>query len=75
MYYDVVVSICTETDRVDSYLICGGFNTEEEAIDYINTHDVSESDYYRYCEDDEVVYVNIEEHDDDGSLIMIIETN
>lgn len=75
MYYDVVASICTETERTDQYLICGGFDTEQEAMDYIHTHNISESDYDRYCEDDEVVYIDIEEHSDDGSLIMIIETN
>ena len=75
MYYDVVASICTETERKDSHLICGGFNTEEEAMDYINVHNVSEVDYYRYCEDYEVVYIDIEDHDDEGGLITIIETN
>ena len=40
MYYDVVVSIYDESGkndiRIDSYLICGGFKTEDEAMDYIN---------------------------------------
>ena len=34
-YYDVVVSICTETERVGSDLICGGFKTEDEAMECI----------------------------------------
>lgn len=53
-YYDAVASICDETRRTDSYLICGGFNTVEEAVDYIDTHDISEVDYYKYCKDDEL---------------------
>lgn len=71
-YYDVVVSICTETCRTDSDLICGGFETEDDAMDYINTHDISESDYEYRCRDDEVVYIEIEEHDINGSLVSVI---
>ena len=73
MYYDVVASICTETCRTDSCLICGGFDTEEEAMSYINTRKVSEIDYYCYCKDDEVVYIDIEKRDENGELIDIIE--
>lgn len=72
-YYDVVASICDEFRRRDSHLICGGFNTVEQAIDYINLHDVSEVDYYKYCRDDETVYIEIERrHDVDGSFSDII---
>lgn len=71
-YYDVVVSICTETCRTDSDLICGGFETEDDAMDYINTHDISESDYECRCRDDETAYIEIEEHDIDGSLVSVI---
>lgn len=59
-YYDVVASICTETCRTDSHLICGGFDTLEEAVEYINEHDISEEDYYKYCRDDETAYIEIE---------------
>ena len=72
MYYDVVVSICSETCRTDSYLICGGFNTEEEAMNYIDTHGISEVDYYKYCKYDETAYIEIEEHEEDGSITNVI---
>lgn len=62
-YYDVVASICSETCRTDSYLVCGGFNTAEEAVNYINEHDVSETDYYQFCNDNETAYIEIETHD------------
>lgn len=72
-YYDVVASICTEACRTDSHLICGGFNTEEEAIDYINKHNVSEADYYKYCNDNETAYIEIEErHVVDGRVMNVI---
>lgn len=71
-YYDVVASICTETCRTDSYLISGGFNTEEEAMEYINLHNISEVDYYRYCRDDETSYIEIEEHNYDGEITNVI---
>ena len=62
-YYDVVASICDEYRRTDSRLICGGFNTVEEAVDYINKHDVSEEDYYWLCNEGETAYIEIETHD------------
>lgn len=72
-YYDVVASICDETRRTDSHLICGGFNTVEEAIDYINKHNVSEVDYYKYCGDDETAYIEIEERDElSGTICGVI---
>ena len=71
-YYDVVASICTETCRTDSHLICGGFDTENEAMYYINSHNISEVDYYRYCRDDETAYIEIEVHDDNGTVIEVI---
>lgn len=61
-YYDVVASICSETDRTDSHLICGGFKSSEDALKYINAHKISEQDYYQYCKDDETAYIEIEEH-------------
>lgn len=72
-YYDLVASICDETCRTDCHLICGGFRTEKEAIRYYNDYGISESDYYKYCQDDETVYIEIEERDDlSGELIDII---
>lgn len=72
-YYDVVASICTETCRTDSHLICGGFNTLVEAVSYINEHNISEVDYYSYCRDDETAYIEIEKRNDsDGSIIDVI---
>ena len=73
-YYDVVASICTETCRTDSYLICGGFNTLEEAMNYIKAHHVSEVDYECYCKDNETAYIEIEERDDLGGNIVDILT-
>ena len=69
-YYDVVASICTETCRTDSHLVCGGFNTLEEAIDYINEHNVSEVDYYSYCRDDETAYIEIEKRNDENGCVV-----
>lgn len=71
-YYDVVASICNETSRTDSHLICGGFKSSEEAVDYINAHDISEEDYYKYCGEDETAYIEIEEHYGNGCIINVI---
>ena len=71
-HYDVVASICTETHRTNSHLVCGGFNTLVDAIDYINRNNVSEVDYYQYCNDDEMVYIEVEEHDDNGCITDVI---
>lgn len=72
MYYDIVASICDEYRRVDSHLVCGGFKTEKEAVDYININDVSEEDYDKYCRGDETAYIEIERHNADGSIGDII---
>lgn len=71
-YYDIVASICSETCRTDSRLICGGFSTDEEAINYINAHDISEEDYYWLCSEGETAYIEIERHNADGSIGDII---
>jgi hypothetical protein len=68
--YDVVASICNETCRTDSHLVCGGFNSVEEAVNYINANNVSETDYYQYCNDDETAYIEIEKYDVDNSCIV-----
>ena len=71
-YYDVVASICDETCRTDSHLVCGGFNTRNEAVDYINKNEISEVDYYKYCNDDETAYIEIEERDENGNITDVI---
>lgn len=72
-YYDVVASICSETCRTDSFLICGGFSTVEEAVNYIDEHDVSEEDYYWLCNEGETAYIEIETHDAlSGSVCDVI---
>ena len=71
-YYDIVASICTEICRTDSHLVCGGFKTEEDAVDYINKYNVSEVDYYKYCKDDETAYIEIEVRDNNSSIIEVI---
>ena len=71
--YDVVASICDETCRTDSHLVCGGFNTKDEAVDYINKNEISEVDYYKYCNKDETAYIEIEERDDKtGAIVEVI---
>lgn len=70
-YYDVVASICSETCRTDSHLVCGGFKTEE-AMDYINKNNVSEEDYYKYCRENETAYIEIEVRDNNSSIIEVI---
>ena len=62
-YYDVIASIYNETCRTDSRLICGGFDTIEEAMEYINNNDVAEKDYYWLCNEGETAYIEIETHD------------
>lgn len=72
--YDVVASICNETRRTDSHLVCGGFNTLVDAIDYINRNNISEEDYYKYCNDDETAYIEIEKYDVKNSCIVEVIT-
>lgn len=72
-YYDVVVSICTETERTDSDIICGGFATKEDAIKYIDDNGISEVDYYSRCREDETAYIEIEVRDDStGAIVNVI---
>jgi hypothetical protein len=73
-YYDVVASICNETSRTDSHLVCGGFKTKNEAVDYINKNEVSEVDYYKYCNDDETAYIEIEERDSKTEAVVDVIT-
>lgn len=73
-YYDVVCSIYEEYGsndiRVDSHLLCGGFKTENEAMEYINTHDCSE--YDKSCGKNKYSCIEIEEHNEDGSVSRVI---
>ena len=77
MYYDVVVSIyekrgsnnCCDV-RIDSHLVCGGFKTEDEAMEYINKNEINE---YTYCYSDEKYpCIEIEEHNEDGTITNVI---
>lgn len=77
MYYDVVVSIYKDeycNERIDSHLLCGGFETEDEAKEeankYINNKDFNE---YKYCySNEEYACIEVEEHNEVGSLECII---
>ena len=74
MYYDVVVSIYESekcNTRTDSELVCGGFETEEEAEEYVRNNEINE---YKYTySDEDYPVIEIEEHNDDGCLESIIE--
>jgi hypothetical protein len=73
MYYDVVCSIYKDkncNERVDSHLLCGGFETEGDAEDYINNNDCSK--YDNCCSNGEYPCVEVEEHNEDGSLEGLI---
>lgn len=71
-YYDIVASIYDGHRRVDSRLICGGFSTDEEAVNHINENDIWEEDYYWLCNEGETAYIEIERHNADGSIGDII---
>lgn len=75
MYYDVVCSVYGGNEdgmdyRVDSRLLCGGFETNDEAMEYIDTQDCTE------CDDVEktnlYTCIEIEEHNEDGSVASVI---
>lgn len=77
MYYDVVCSIYEERGtnnccdiRIDSHLLCGGFKTEDDAMEYIDTHDCSK--YDNCCSKDEYPCIEIEEHNEDGNITSVI---
>lgn len=77
MYYDVVYSeydVCEGNVffrlRIDSHLICGGFDTEDDAMQYINTRDCD--DYPINKATDVYGCVEIEEHNEDGSIASVI---
>lgn len=73
MYYDVVVGIYENekcNTRTDSELICDGFETKDEAEEYIKNNEINE---YKYTySDEDYPVIEIEEHNEDGSLKSII---
>ncbi len=76
MYYDVVCSIYKDIGfrthdaiRVASYLLCGDFDTKEQAEEYINTHDCGRYNH-RYSID-KYSCIEIEEHNTDGTVLRI----
>ena len=73
MYYDVVASIYESekcNTRTDSELVWGGFETEEEAEEYVRNNEINE---YKYTySDEDYPVIEIEEHNDDGCLKSII---
>lgn len=77
MYYDVVCSIyeergvnnCNDT-RVDSHLLSGGFKTDDEAMEYIDTHDCSQ--YDETCGKNEYPCIEIETHDEYGKVLEVV---
>lgn len=72
-YYDVIASICTETRRTNSHFIAGGFGSEADALNYINSNGICEVDFYGFCRDDETAYIEIETHDArSGNIIEVI---
>lgn len=71
-HYDVVASIYAETYRTDSHLVCGGFKTEEEAMNYINKYNINEVDYYKYCKGNETAYIEIEVRYNNSGIIQVI---
>lgn len=67
MYYNVVVTIEKQMEKVDGKLIKGRFSTFEEAEQYIEDNGICESDYDYMCEDiDEFPLIEIDEYFDDG---------
>ena len=73
-YYDVVASIYEASEdgmdcRVDSHLLCGGFNSLEDATGYIDTNDCTE---YGEVGNTKYTSVEIERHRTDGSIAGVI---
>ena len=59
MYYDVVVSIYESekcNTRTDSELVCGGFETEEEAEEYVRNNEINEYKYTYFLNIDSYCY-------------------
>ena len=73
-YFDVVVSIYCEAEReedyrVDSHLVRGGFKSEKEATDYVESPDFSAPTIPASA--DTYAVIEIEHHDDDGAIAFI----
>lgn len=75
MYYDLVVSVYDGLARKDMKLICGSFKTEEEAMQYAYDNDIWSTNYEWMCKCGEFVGIDIEAHNEDGTLEEIIATN
>jgi hypothetical protein len=74
MYYDVVCSVYRENDngcdtRVDAHLLCGGFHTDDDAMQWIDTHDCTK--YDNCCSKNEYTCIEIETHLDDGTISSV----
>ena len=75
MYYDVVHSIYEESEdgldyRIDSHLLCGGFETNDEAMEYIIMHDCTE--YDDVGKTNLYTCIEIEEHNEKGFITGVI---
>lgn len=73
MRYDIVVGIYENEKsnvRTDSELVCSGFETENEAKDYIRNNEINE---YKYTySDKEYPVIEIEEKYGNGNIKRII---
>lgn len=82
MYYDVVCSVYKENEngvdyRVDSHLLCGGFKTEDEAMEYINTHNCTEYtvDLFENLDAEKsnlYTCIEVEEHNENGIVNVVM---
>lgn len=73
MRYDIVVAIYENEKsniRTDSEFVCGGFESENEAKDYIRNNEINE---YKYTySDKEYPVIEIEVKDGNGNIKRII---
>ena len=73
MRYDVVCSIYKESEKgdflVESLLIAGGFNSDDAALEYINTHDCSN----QFCSEEPGYdnQIEIECHTNEDSIFVV----
>lgn len=76
MSYNVVVGIYEKIGtnnccgrRTDSHLICGGFHTRDEAMQYIDNNEING---YKYTySDNEYPYIEIEELDENSNVVNV----
>lgn len=73
-YYDLICSIYEENERqdirIDSHLICGGFKTEAEAIDYYDNNDCSK--FNNKALEGQYPSIELETHGKNGDCIGVI---